>query len=107
MSGPFESVRWNACEHRLDLGSYSHTKEFWGNGVRTHVNFKGKIPSTGKKKSPQRRIESTTLHQAGQRAQDTTSELIRPQVTYLISVCWLVGCLCNVPEHTIVYQGQS
>ena len=30
--------------HRQDLGLYSHLKEFWGNGVRTHVNSKGKIP---------------------------------------------------------------
>ena len=29
-SGSFESVRWNACVHRLDLGLYSHPKEFWG-----------------------------------------------------------------------------
>ena len=35
------------------------------NGVRTHVNSKGKIPSTGKN-SPQRRVEPTMLHQAGQ-----------------------------------------
>ena len=27
MSGSFESVRWNACVHRLDLGSYSHPEE--------------------------------------------------------------------------------
>ena len=32
---------------------------FWGNGVWTHVNSKGKIPSTGK--CPQRRIEPATL----------------------------------------------
>ena len=44
----FESVGWNACEHRLDLGLYSHPKEFWANGVRTHVYCKGKIPSIGK-----------------------------------------------------------
>ena len=48
MSGSFESVQWNACVHRLDLGLHSHPKEFWGDGVRTHVNSKGKIPSTGK-----------------------------------------------------------
>ena len=29
-SGSFESVRWNACMHRLDLGLYSHPKEFLG-----------------------------------------------------------------------------
>ena len=46
MSGSFESMRWNACVHRLDLGIYSELKEFWGNGVRTHVNSKGKILST-------------------------------------------------------------
>ena len=48
MSGSFESVQWNACVHRLDLGLYSHLKEFWGNGVRTYLNFKGKILYTGK-----------------------------------------------------------
>ena len=47
MSGSFESARWNAYVHRLDLGLYSHPKEFWGNGVRTRVNSKGKIRSTG------------------------------------------------------------
>ena len=31
-TGSFESVRWNACVHRLELGLYSHPKEFWGNG---------------------------------------------------------------------------
>ena len=46
MSESFESVRWNACMHRLDIGLYSHLKEFWGNGVT--ANCKGKIPSTGK-----------------------------------------------------------
>ena len=28
ISGSFGSVRWNACVHRLDLGLYSHPKEF-------------------------------------------------------------------------------
>ena len=42
-----ESMRWNACVHILDLSLYSRLKEFiWGNGVRTHVNSKGKLPST-------------------------------------------------------------
>ena len=32
MSGSFESARWNACVHRLDLSLYSHPIEFyiWG-----------------------------------------------------------------------------
>ena len=49
-AGSFESLRWNACVHPLDLGLHSYPKEFFGIGVRTHVNSKGKIPSTGKKK---------------------------------------------------------
>ena len=73
-SGSFESVRWNACVHRLDLGLYSHPKEFGGNGVWTHVNSKGKIPSTGK--CPQRSIEPATLWQP---AQALPTELFRPQ----------------------------
>ena len=33
MSGSFESMRWTACVHRLDLGLYSHLKELgWGGG---------------------------------------------------------------------------
>ena len=68
----------NEC--RLDLGLYSHSKEFWGNGVRTHVKSKEKIPSTWKN-SPQRRIKPTVLHQAGQQAQHTTNKLLRPPVT--------------------------
>ena len=38
---------WNACAHRLDLGLYSHPKEFRGSGVRTRVNSKGNIPCIG------------------------------------------------------------
>ena len=42
---------------RLDLGLYSHPKEFGGNGVRTHVNSKGKkiLPQGGS--NPGRRIK--------------------------------------------------
>ena len=32
MSGSFESMRWNACEYRLDLGLYSHPKDERGGG---------------------------------------------------------------------------
>ena len=44
MSGSFESMWWNACVDGLDLSLYPHLKEFLGNGVRTHVNSKGKNP---------------------------------------------------------------
>ena len=93
MSESFESVRWNACVYRLDLGLYSHPIEYGGNGVRTHVISNGRIPSTGNMiprggSNPRRCIKQdsqpNTLpasysgpHQ-GQRAQHTTSELFRP-----------------------------
>ena len=90
---------------RLDLGLYSHPKEvgFFWNGVRTHVNSKGKIPSTWKN-SPQRRIEPTTLHQAGQRAQYTTNELFRsPTLHHLTDLpsscdlfCFGMNTLCDL-----------
>ena len=44
--------------------------------MSTHVNSKGKILPTRKKKSPQRRIEPMTLHQAGQQGQHTTNRTI-------------------------------
>ena len=100
-SGSFESVRWNACVHRLDLGLYSHPS-FFGNGVWTHVNSKGKIPSTGK--FPQRRIEPATLWTASPK---TTNELFRPRLTHYERVstsafsacasgqCWRVGFSLN------------
>ena len=46
MSGSTEPVQWNACVQRLDLGLDSHPKDILGNGVRTCVNSKEKIPST-------------------------------------------------------------
>ena len=50
----------------------SSERGFLGNGVWTHVNSKGKIPSTGK--FPQRRIEPATLWTA---SPNTTNELFR------------------------------
>ena len=83
MSGSFESVPWNVCVHRLDLGLYSHPKELGGGGgegVRTHVNSKGKKIPLYRKISPQRSIEPTTQHHTGQRAQHTTNKLLQPHV---------------------------
>ena len=61
MSGSFESVRLNACVHRLDLGLYSHPKVFWGNGVKTHANSKGKNPLGGQvvKRPPQEKTRGS------------------------------------------------
>ena len=93
-SGSFESVRWNACVHRLGLGLYSHPKEFWGKGVWTHVNSKGKIPSTGK--CPQRSIEPATLWQ---QAQALPTELFRPLCsTHRLSLSPPSSLLSSLPQ---------
>ena len=55
MSGSLESVRWNACVHRLDLGFYSHPKELWGNRVRTHVGGRNSSVGSAWARCPQRR----------------------------------------------------
>ena len=51
-------------------------------------------------KNPQRRIEPTTLHQAGQQAQHTTNELFRPLTSNMSRalglVCWGDGCQMHV-----------
>ena len=38
----FESMRWNACVHRLDLSLHSH-RTVLENGVRNRVNSNGKM----------------------------------------------------------------
>ena len=66
-----------ACVHRLDLGLYSRPKEFWGNGVRTHVNSKRKIPSTKLRggSNPRRCITPDSAPSTLQ------TELFRPPIT--------------------------
>ena len=116
MSGSFESVRWSACVHRLDFGLYSHLKGFWGNGVRTHVNSKGKIPSTGKTLCRRgwnpwccikQDSESNTLptSYSGPREQGYGSSLIVVNCTSHLKTCALVASLpstwnCGVSART-------
>ena len=61
MSGSFESVHRNACVHRLDLGLYSHPKEFWGLESEPMLAPREK-PSL---LEAQMKIKPTTLHHAG------------------------------------------
>ena len=69
MSGSFESVRGNACVHRLDLGLCFHPKEFWEMESELVLALREKSPLPDVHKS----IEPTTLHHAGRRAQHTTN----------------------------------
>ena len=82
MSGSFESVQWNVCVHRLDYTLIR--KSFKGMKSEPLLTPMEKSP-TSEKKSPQRRIEPSTLHQAGQRVQHTNNELFRLLTFHLIS----------------------
>ena len=65
------------CAQTIPRFILSSDRVFLGNGVETHVNSKGG-KTLYRKHSPLRRIEPTTLHQARQRAQHTTTDLFRP-----------------------------
>ena len=65
MSVSFESVRWECmCAQTRPRFTFSSERVFGGNGVRTHDNSKGKIPSTGKI-LPTGASKPTTLHHEG------------------------------------------
>ena len=74
MSESSESVRWNACVHRLHLGFYSHLEKFLGMESEPMITPREKSHLL---ENSQRRIEPTTLHQAGQPAQRTTNKLFQ------------------------------
>ena len=67
MSGSFESMRWNACVNRLDLGLYPHPKELQGMESEPMLTprEKSSLPEA------QWRVEPTMLHHAGQRTLHT------------------------------------
>ena len=93
MSGSFESFRWNACVHRIDLGLYSHPKEFWGNGVRIHVNSKGTSPLSGKFSSEEDRTHDAASSSTASPAHYQTSysgPLNEVQGAFLLTCvkCW-------------------
>ena len=56
MSGSFESVRWRACVHRLNLGLNSHLKDFGGMEPETMSAPREKSPLS----EAQRRFEPMT-----------------------------------------------
>ena len=94
----------------------SSERVFLGNGVWTHVNSKGKIPSMGK--CPQRRIEPAMLWTA---SPNTTNELFWPQVLHsrlCLSSAWrspepqsssfLCPCPCYfLVPHPAIFQPSS
>ena len=102
MSGSFESVWWNACVNRLDLGLYSHQKEFGGTGVRTHVNSKGISPLP----EAQRRVEPATLHRAGQRAQHTANWAV-PVCVHMCNCMHVYGSILQLSEWICSWDTQA
>ena len=72
--GSFESVRWNACVHRLDLSLYSHPKEFFGG-----MEFEPMLSPREKSPLPENVPRGGSNPRCcGQRAQALPTELFRP-----------------------------
>ena len=88
MSGSFESMQWNACVHRLDLGLYSQPKEIWG----TYVNSKGKCPLP-EKFSPE---EDQTNDAASSRTESPTH--YQRDILPCLSPDLFLGCRMS-PQH--------
>ena len=82
MSGSFEPVRCNTRVHSLDLGLCSHPKEFWGNGVRTHVGSREKSPLPEKSSSEEDRSHVAALRR--------TASPALYQLSYSGPIFWLV-----------------
>ena len=67
MSGSFESVRWNACVHRLDFALNSYPKELWGMQSESMSTPRAKSPLPEVPREEEgggRGVEPAMLHHA-------------------------------------------
>ena len=90
-SGSFESVRWNACVHRLDLGLYSHPKEFF-----LGMEFEPML--TPREKSPLRENVprgGSNPWRCGQRVQTLPMSYSGPICDYIIQTRSTFACICD------------
>ena len=105
MSASFESTRWDAFLHRLDLGLSS--ERMLGNGIRTHVNSKGKSPLP----EAQRRVEPTNCTTLDSKAEDTTPKSPNPLALKVdtLPLDHRGGHVLRESKHTCTkhYQNQS
>ena len=84
-SGSFESVRWNACVHRLELGLYSHPKEFLGG-----MEFEPMLTPREKSPLPENVPRGgSNPRRCGQWAQALPTELFRPPKSHLFELILL------------------
>ena len=85
--------------HRLDLSLYSHPKEIWRNGVRTHVNSKERIPS-----------EVTGMAQPGNRSTAKAGIELRSATdeAHALPLGQRGGLVCRIsPHNSAVYRRQG
>ena len=97
-SGSAESVGWNEYVHRLDLGLYSHPKEFWGNGVRTHVNSKRKFPLPEKFSPEENRTHDPASSRTARPTQPTSYS--GPSFSSLTTLPW--SCSWTEPMLSLI-----
>ena len=97
-------MRRSVCVHRLGLGLYSHSKEFWWNGVRTNVNSREKsiLPEEFSSR------EDLTHGAASSRtASPTHYQRVIPAPSRLIHSSDLKAVLKWLPSRTPVCQGSE
>ena len=103
---PCNEMRVCVCTQTRPRFILSSERVFLGNGVRNHVNSKGKIPSTGK--FPQRRIEPAMLHYAGQRAQTLPRSYWGPKLSVILTLHFLMAAVdtLNTKTHSSTEMAQ-
>ena len=93
----FESVWQNAYVLRLDLSLYSHLKECGENGVRNHVNSKGKSPLPEKFSSERDRTHDTASSRPASPTHYQQAIPVQIVIKPKTSSCILLCCLhCSV-----------
>ena len=93
-SGSFESVRWNACVHRLDLSLYSHPKEFLGEWSLNPCLLQGKNPLC-RKISPEEDRTHDTVDSEPKHYQQAIPAPVLPSVVSSCTFClWSIVPVC-------------
>ena len=107
VSGSFESVRWNACVHRLDLGLYSHPKEFFffflGGGGGGGMEFEPMLSPREKSPLPENFPRGgSNPRRCGQRAQTLPTSYSGPQLLLESGYKFSVPLDANVSVEMVV-----
>ena len=103
MSGFFESVRWDASLHRLDLSLYSLPKEFFG-GMESEpmLTPREKIPST--RVSEEGRTSDAASHRTASPTHYRLSYSLTPSLPHPLATMFGVVLVSGCPASTMIHR---